>query len=373
MNRRLICVFISLTILTCTAAGCRKKTDAHGKVTDNSVKVQMVSDSERDSDDSPIDSSDSTSAAEDTAETTSYKDGELDPDRVLFTQEYTNMAWGYQSEVIVVMGDGRYYVTSNKVSNSASGDYDSRLAENIKAVTQTEAEVFVEHDYLMKMNMVASQVDPNARKTSEYAMNDYGQENLYYWDENGNKVLCASKGDVKYTIDDSNAKDVEQLWEHLFEHLTDANGNGPVQVYADYSAPIKTIHCGYVELPDGSSGKYVFKNYDEFLKAAEEWGLDLDELNITSNAYYLNQPVFVQFDLFNTMGHNREYFVLATDGDSYFFIKSKNCSDPAPDDMVPQALDGFVTVGICTAPDIDQDLTGIKTEDGSEWELYKAS
>ena len=370
MNRRLICYVAVLTILAGTVCGCQKKKNVEGKV--SKPEIPVASDSDEDSDELPSETSGSGSDVDGA----SSKNVELDPDRILFTYEYSNMAWGYQSRVIVIMGDGRYYETSNPLLRSSSGaqaDYDSRLIAQIRTITQAQAAFRINNDYLMELYTVASQVDPNASKTSRHAMCDYGQYNIFYWDEEGNKVLCASKGDVEYTINDPNAQLVEQMWDNLDDHAEDLNGNGSLRVYIDPSAPIKTVHCGYIELPDGSSGKYVFKNYADFLKAAEEWGLNLDELNITDDAIYLDQPVFVQFDLFNTMGYNRNYVALATDGEKYFFIESDECSDPGPDDVVPQALDGFVTVGIYPSNDKNQDLSALKTFDGSLWELYEVS
>ena len=97
------------------------------------------------------------------------------------------------------------------------------------------------------------------------------------------------------------------------------------------------------------------------------------ELDLTDDDFYLSLPVFVQFDLFSTMGHDRSYDGLIIEDDVYYFRPSDDCSDPDPDDMVPEALDGFVTIAIYPSDNLDPELAGLKTIDGTEWEKYEAS
>ena len=77
----------------------------------------------------------------------------------------------------------------------------------------------VDKDYLLKMYAYAIHVDPEAKYTTEHLMCDYGQISLYFHNENGESVLCASDGDVRYNIDDKYANKVDELWNNIYIYM----------------------------------------------------------------------------------------------------------------------------------------------------------
>ena len=369
MNRRVISAFAAVVLTAGVTCGCNKKEDKSGKI---SIKMTEA-DSQTETEAEP--SSDSTTKGN-SASDTSFDDADpepdiqIDPDRILFTFEYNNYAWGAQSDIMAVMGDGRIYSFSNlptKMNNNV--DYDTRIVNHVTELAANfEPKGQFESGFLDELYSYASKVDPNANYTEKHEMCDYGQNTLYYWDENGNKVILINTGDVRYIIDDLNVPPIEALWGDWQSHIKDSKQYQDVKLFTDSEMPIKCWQCGYIELPQGSSGKYVFKNYEEFSKAAEEWGLDVPDLGIADDEFLLNQPVFVQFEIFNSIGHFRDYTGFVVADDEYFFLKSSKCSDPLPDQSVGQAMDGFVTVGVYPEKIDLPSHGGLKTNDGGYWE-----
>ena len=150
-------------------------------------------------------------------------DVNLDPDRVVFTWQYSNAAWGLQKNVILVLGDGRTY----SYNQDEMAKYELTIGGPINDVAKIlienkEPDGIMDTDYLLKMYSYAEKVDPEAKTTRKNVKKDYGQKNLYYYKEDGTKVLCASDGDWRYDIDDSNAKKVEKLWEERYLHYNTA-------------------------------------------------------------------------------------------------------------------------------------------------------
>ncbi|MBR4776937.1 MAG: hypothetical protein IK007_04910 [Lachnospiraceae bacterium] len=146
-------------------------------------------------------------------------DVNLDPNRVIFSSEYSNAAWGFQKKVIIVLGDGRTYsYNQNQMAeleispNGPINDTALKLIENL------DPDGVMDMEYLLKMYSVAIEIDPDAKSTRKNVKKDYGQTNLYFYQEDGTKVLCASDGDWRYNIDDSNAKKVEKLWNARYLH-----------------------------------------------------------------------------------------------------------------------------------------------------------
>lgn len=147
-------------------------------------------------------------------ETTGIK---LDPDRLVFKSEYSNMAWGFQKRGMYVLGDGRIYFYDYKdISGKIEGDLTD---QNILAyLKKSDPAATLDKDYLLKMCAYAMKIDPNAKYTTEHVMCDYGQNTLKYFDEDGKMVLCSCDGDVRYNFSDENTKKVEELWDEMYKY-----------------------------------------------------------------------------------------------------------------------------------------------------------
>jgi hypothetical protein len=144
-------------------------------------------------------------------------DVKLDPDKVVFSQVYTNFAWGYQKQAMYIFGDGRIY--SYDYAKNPGNIKDDISEENvIKYLKDTKAIGVVDNDYLLKMYSCAASIDPNAKFTTSHETCDYGQKNLYFHSPDGTTVKCASYGDVRYTFDDKYANMMETLWDNLHLH-----------------------------------------------------------------------------------------------------------------------------------------------------------
>ena len=295
--------------------------------------------------------------------------GELSPDRIVFTYARVNYAWGQMNNVFAVMGDGRVYAWSNlpttwSVSNGL--DNQGMMLEIAEYISKIPPMATMDMDYLLKLYVAASKVDPNAEVDKKHMMCDYGQEILTYWDEDKKPFEVINNGDVKYTIDDPNIATIEDLWETFADHLESKESFDYISFHTKKTTPMTTWNCGYVDLPDGEMN-YVFPNYKAFLKKAEEWHLDVPDMGI-GDENILNWPVFVKFDLFSTMGHTRDYDAVVREEEKVFLIASDSCTDPDPDQVVGQAMDGYVTV-VLVPMGPDQDLSRFVTEEETPWKL----
>ncbi|HAU50394.1 MAG TPA: hypothetical protein DCW43_01310, partial [Clostridiales bacterium] len=99
MNIRKMSAFIASVIMASSFCGCKKKVKSTGR-----MQLSQALSAEK--------------ASEETDDATI--DGEqplTDPDRILFTYEYRNNAWGYQYSVYVILGDGRCYYHSLKAGD----------------------------------------------------------------------------------------------------------------------------------------------------------------------------------------------------------------------------------------------------------------
>ena len=360
MKRRGISILLAAVLLLEISGGCRmkeEKKETTEKAVESTTSAEMAEEKTSDNDMNPT-------------EETSEKDRkiELDPDAIIFTFEHTNMAWGFQSSVSIILGDGRVYSVTDywNVKNDKVETINS-IKEH---VVQTEPVSTLDMEYLLDLYYAASKFDPNCTFTKESAAKDMGSYALNFWKEDGTIVTCMQYGDWKYVYDDPNAAIISKLWDEVDHHLTIGKSYQNFSMRVDASR-MATLHCGYVSLPDGSSGKFIFENYAEFEKAAKAWKLDLSQVVIWDgeNEKLKDYPIFVQFDLFDTLGHERDYDAFLIADDTYRFLRSGNCKDPAPNESVAEAMDGFVSIYLYTTK-IDWDKDVLQTEDGGTWEKY---
>ncbi|MBO4687618.1 MAG: hypothetical protein J5636_03825 [Clostridiales bacterium] len=373
MKHRILCILLASAMSASILAGCSKTEETKKKTKKVKKTTEQTEESEEDPSENPgnglpEDPSDPGRAGYDSV-------SDLPSDRVLFTFERMNMAWGYSSYTIAVMADGRIYIFDNHQVVNTHGepyDFESALRFRLDCYKQVEPAGTVDQEWLQRMYEVASQVDPDAPVTAENVMDDYGQEALYYWDENGERVRLFETGDMTYTIDDPYARQSEMMWEEIDTHVTIDSDYQSLTIYTNQEMAMETYHCGYVDLPAGSTGKYFFLNFEEFKKAAEVWRLDIDAIegDLVANDYMQSVPVFVQFDLFSTMGYTREYDALVIDGDMLYLMPSDTCTDPGSGDTVGQAMDGFVTIFLYTG-ELDVSQQSVPGIAGLDWEKYQ--
>ena len=378
MKRKLISALSIVMILAMISSSCGKSEETKKRKVIK--KTENTEDTEEEDEDGETDPFEETGPDQDRGTDGDLSAGnnqsmELDPDRILFTYEYSNAAWGQQSSINVILGDGRIYTFSRNMTlfffdSNTDYDADKALINTVRLLTKLEPMGRIDQTYLEDMYLAASQVDPDSPITRTQVMYDAGQTTLYYWDENGNKVCCISDGDYKYTINDPHIPDVEYLWEHRYKYVETLADYKKFDIFPSTCMPIQTMNCGYVVLPNGSSGKYVFSNYEAFLKAAEEWHIEEPDFGIDDMTPYQDMPVFVQFDIFPSLGYQRSYDAMVMEDDMYFFLPSDDCCDPDPNQPAPQAMDGFVTVAIYPSMTLDPDLDVLLTSDGTAWEKY---
>ena len=141
--------------------------------------------------------------------------------RVLFTEEYNNFAWGKQTHIMAIFEDGSvfwigdgFYKQTGKLGEDGY-DYLSVLLSNLESLEKDGTNVKVEDDYLSKLLLLAEAIDPDASFSEKHARSDYGQEAVYYWTEDGNRIRCCERGDIDYILDDPDSELFEQMWDEI--------------------------------------------------------------------------------------------------------------------------------------------------------------
>lgn len=358
------------------SAESQEMEEASGDKGNEGVSVDLPSGDE-DTDDATAPGKEKTDATTDKADPTSDpavgEKAELSADRLVFTYEQSNHAWGSQQVTYLFFGDGRIYLCSNDAFAYAFGGPITTMSDELQAkidlLLRLEPAATVDPKAVYDLYYFADQVDPNANVEKEHVMYDYGQKTLYYWAEDGSKVICKSEGDNNYIIDDPNISQVETLWTTVLMKMKAGTDYQKMSVYGSSDLPMTTIQCGYFELPEGSSGNYIFKNYDDLKTFAEKNGIRLTGMDLFEKEENREKPLFVQFDLFNTLGHERSYDAAVIKDGTFYFLPSEKCKDPSVGDAVGQALDGFMTV--CAFGDQNNlSKNQYKTLGGELWEVY---
>ncbi len=142
--------------------------------------------------------------------------------RVLFTEEYTNYAWGRDIDIMAILEDGSVFLLGDdfyNVTGKVDDGFLSILLMNLEKLQTAETDVKVEDDYLSKLVALADAIDPDAKVTRKHVMCDYGQKAVYYWTEDGHRIRCLEYGDAEYTIDDPDAELFEEMWETIYVHF----------------------------------------------------------------------------------------------------------------------------------------------------------
>ena len=201
MNIRKMSAFIASVIMASSFCGCKKKVKSTGR-----MQLSQALSAEK--------------ASEETDDATI--DGEqplTDPDRILFTYEYRNNAWGYQYSVYVILGDGRCYYHSLKAGDFTVPEFSKEDIDSVIDLSSDMISFYYDQDFINELYKRARDFDPNAPKTEKHSAYDAGQNSLYYWDEDMNKVLLLSEGDYRYTFDDPNFDVIQKLWETRYAHM----------------------------------------------------------------------------------------------------------------------------------------------------------
>ncbi|MBP5491488.1 MAG: hypothetical protein J6Y08_01450 [Clostridiales bacterium] len=354
MKKRMISICLAAALIASMTAGCKKAS----KETNKKNKTGSRTDTETTSED---------------------LEGMPDPDQVILSSEYYNYAWGESAIIKVVMGDGRVYAFTNKITalnRQNTTDREKSLRAKIELLNRIDAQVTAKDikDYreeLMRIYEEASQVDPNAPQTDESYMRDFGVKSLYYWNEEGERVLCYRYGDISTTIDDQHVSNMmeflteDSVWGDILLY----GGMSCMDLYSKIDMPIETYHCGYVELPQDSTGRYLFRNYNDFKVFADENHLDISDMDIFQ-VLEDDYPIFVQFDIVSSTGYNRNYDGWVMDHNTCYFVPGKDYSDPKPGSVVGQAMDGFVTICVFTGT-VDLSVNTYTDVDGQYWQVYE--
>lgn len=296
----------------------------------------------------------------------------MDPDRVFLTSEFHNYAWGAQETYQIVLGDGRMY-NIDGVILPVDGSKEKGLKRKVEILKTMEPFAVIDADYLQLLYENASRIDPEAKCETKPRARDAGQRGLFYWAEDGTKIRCFETGDTEYIIDDSYATNTSKLWEEIRFHMNKGAGSSDLKILNEPNAP-ETIHCGYINLEEGDSGKYLFESYGAFDIQAAKWGVELSQfewLKTIPDDDLAKKWFFVQLDIVPSSGYQRDYDAFVIDGKVHSFHPSKDWKDPDPGSVVLTMMDGFMTIYIISRPkDVSLPYEAL-SEDGTSWKVVQ--
>lgn len=200
MNIRKMSAFIMSVIMASSVCGCKKKVESTGKV---QIPQALSSDQ----------------LSEEAAEEIDGEQPLTDPDRILFTYEYRNSAWGYQYTVYVVLGDGRCYYHSLKAGDFTLPEFSKEDIDSVIDLSSDMVSFNYDQDFINELYQHARDFDPNAKESKKHSAYDAGQTSLYYWDEDMNKVMLLSEGDYRYEFEDPNFEKIKTLWSNRYRFM----------------------------------------------------------------------------------------------------------------------------------------------------------
>ncbi|MBP5417660.1 MAG: hypothetical protein J6Y58_09085 [Clostridiales bacterium] len=200
MNIRKISAFMVVIMLASSMCGCKKKVESTGRLL---TPQGFATEAEAD-----VDNEENTGEQPLTA-----------ADRLLFTYEYRNNAWGYQYTVYAIYGDGRCYYYSLDAGDFTPPEFSKDDVDSVIDLSSDMVSFHYDQDFINELYKYATEFDPEAPKTEKHSAYDAGQTSLYYWDEDMNKVMLLNEGDTRYEFDDPNFEMIQKLWGSRYAHM----------------------------------------------------------------------------------------------------------------------------------------------------------
>ena len=327
MKKKYISLMICL-VLSSLLFGCGKNSNTDKKISATSTE-----------EDNDIDKGTTTDVPLDFSETD-----------IILIRDYINYAEGYERYGYFIDGAGNIYNY-----NFADGYYpdNSMNREPVYSMTE-ELQLIRQYAFptgscdistvqnIYKEGML---IDPDAKMNTGMTACDAGESSLYFHNpETDELILVSGDGDTELIPTDKHAETIAKL-----EEMTGAskNSNDPIMLFTTDYYNFASSNCGYM---DNLEDNYVLLNQREVSAFKELTGIDINSFfpdiptDSDESTSYGRYIYFVSIENVSSTGHNIVYDAMLKQGDNYVFLPGKDYKAPASDEMVGEAMDGFINV-----------------------------
>ena len=275
---------------------------------------------------------------------------DIPEDQLEFMSIYSNMAWDFQYDGMMIQGNGDVYLfnTPFMMSGDDPKVVADALRENFeKYRNYAKPAGTVDIDFLKEVYSEAVNIDPNAELIEEHQGYDMGQRTLYFVDKDYNKIEINSSGDYDETPVDASAKKTAKLLKGLASH-TEYTDKEPYSVSKDPT-------CVALEKMPDINGKYLrIDNYKDLKAALREWGATI--------------PGSIRDIMINSDTNDICAYIRIEEGS--VDAKAYVCHGNTRDFVITDGTSGSKATLMMTLGGRDDNIV---SEDGSKWEIYKPS
>lgn len=270
-------------------------------------------------------------------------------DYVVFSLEYTNMAWGYQAYKELVLNDGSVYHFRN--APGTAGDKDGRELAVMYLRKYAEPAYYLKVDDLRELYELCRKIDPNVETDRKNFGNDMGSYSFTYYDpETLNEIKIFYSGDWIMVTDDQNLLDAQQKLAKVYGAFT---GNIK-DIYLSLSTPILNVPYGGKDL----IGKNMsFDSYDKFAEFCKKNGIDAENYMTDAQKKSYKEAKCIILQVYDTDRRIDGY--ISYDNNKLRFLPSLADYEKDP------AFEGKVTVAIMRFDPLEK--SDYVNENGSPW------
>lgn len=270
-------------------------------------------------------------------------------DYVVFSLEYTNMAWGYQAYKEFVLNDGSVYHFRN--APGTAGDKDGRELAVMYLRKYAEPAYYLKVDDLRELYEICRKIDPNVETDRKNVGNDMGSYSFTYYDpETLNEIKIFYSGDWIMVTDDQNLLDAQQKLAKVYGSFT---GNIK-DIYLSLSTPILNVPYGGKDL----IGKNMsFDSYDKFAEFCKKNGIDAENYMTDAQKKSYKEAKCIILQVYDTDRRIDGY--ISYDNNKLRFLPSLADYEKDP------AFEGKVTVAIMRFDPLEK--SDYVNENGSPW------
>ena len=236
-NRLISALLIASLIAGVTACSTDSANENGGGTPENTVTEQNEPGDEDDDINDGTGDTDAGTSDEDTAatETTAESTGtttstkttkakklavpEAGEDYILFSYEYGNMAWGYQSVKMLFLNNGDVYTFENDPGTAIDKNGRDLAVQYLKAYA--EPATHISTNKLKDLYDICKKIDPDVKTEEKSTAKDMGSYMFKFYDpETNQEVLILKTGDVTMTTDDKNLKAAQKKAESLVIYVS---------------------------------------------------------------------------------------------------------------------------------------------------------
>ena len=204
-------------------------------------------------------------------------DIELDDDQLVFYSEYSNYAWGYEAYSTFYMGNGDVYSCSlymDRYPDNYSDDLEK--LEYLRAFCEPTAKIDPDELKELYANAIAIK-DELGDFEEEFFACDAGDSSTYFVDpDTGEYIKFYVGGCYESVTDNDNLEDFWKMW-----RKKDVSSLGSPALLITNELPIYSREIDYSF--DSRDGNYIFTNLETLYAKAEEWDIDLSDLDFEYN------------------------------------------------------------------------------------------